>query len=383
MGASLGLAGLTGCTRQPTEFICPYVDPPEDAIPGRPLFFATAVPVDGIAEGVIVETHLGRPTKVEGNPAHPASLGSTSVLSQASVLDLYDPDRAQRNHSSGTSAQTGIDFLDAACRRLSRCAREGARASHSHANRLLAQLWARRLEPCRAAAARRNGTNTIRCGRHSARAGAQLAFGRDRQHVLPAGCARMLSSRSTPIFSPAAQASTRLARDFAGAAPARRSPGHEPALRGGKHVTSDRRQGRSSTSAALPEWSRLRATLAAAVGVQACCSSRQQQRTTEWIAALSRDLMAHRGASAMIPGEHQSPAVHALAHAMNAALGNVGKTVVYTEPLETEPVDQIASLRDLIERHAMPETVELLLILGGNPAYDAPADLGFRAPCAR
>ena len=95
MGASLGLAGLTGCTRQPTEFIVPYTDPPEHAIPGRPTYFATAVPLNGIAQGVIVETHLGRPTKMEGNPDHPGSLGATSVLTQASVLDLYDPDRAR------------------------------------------------------------------------------------------------------------------------------------------------------------------------------------------------------------------------------------------------------------------------------------------------
>ena len=94
-GASLALAGTAACTRQPPEFIYPYVDPPEEAIPGKPVFFATAAPMNGIAEGVLVETHLGRPTKVEGNPAHPGSLGATSVHSQASVLNLYDPDRAR------------------------------------------------------------------------------------------------------------------------------------------------------------------------------------------------------------------------------------------------------------------------------------------------
>src|SRR5947209_9948206 len=94
--ASLGLAGLTACTRQPIERIMPYVDPPENAVPGTPLYFATAVPVAGVAQGVIVESHLGRPTKVEGNPEHPASLGASSVQAQASVLDLYDPDRAQQ-----------------------------------------------------------------------------------------------------------------------------------------------------------------------------------------------------------------------------------------------------------------------------------------------
>src|SRR6185295_8831838 len=95
MGASLALAGLTGCTRQPEEKIVPYVKPPEEIVPGRPLFFATAVSDGGYAKGVLVESHMGRPTKIEGNPDHPASLGATDVFGQASVLDLYDPDRAQ------------------------------------------------------------------------------------------------------------------------------------------------------------------------------------------------------------------------------------------------------------------------------------------------
>ena len=95
MAGSMALAGLAGCTRQPTETILPYVDPPENVIPGKPKFYATAAPVNGIAEGVLVESHTGRPTKVEGNPDHPASLGATSVHSQACLMDLYDPDRSK------------------------------------------------------------------------------------------------------------------------------------------------------------------------------------------------------------------------------------------------------------------------------------------------
>ncbi len=95
MGASLALAGLTGCTRQPEETIVPYVRPPEEVIPGRPLFFATAVVDGGYARGVLVESHMGRPTKVEGNPEHPMSLGATDAAAQAAILELYDPDRSQ------------------------------------------------------------------------------------------------------------------------------------------------------------------------------------------------------------------------------------------------------------------------------------------------
>src|SRR5918994_876637 len=95
MSASLALAGVGACTKQPPEDIVPYVRQPEDIVPGRPLFFASAIPMSGIAQPVLVESHMGRPTKIEGNPDHPASLGATDAITQAAVLDLYDPDRAQ------------------------------------------------------------------------------------------------------------------------------------------------------------------------------------------------------------------------------------------------------------------------------------------------
>jgi MoCo/4Fe-4S cofactor protein with predicted Tat translocation signal len=94
MSASIALAGATACTRQPDELIVPYVRQPENLVPGRAMFFATAMPMSGSALGVIAESHEGRPTKIEGNPDHPASLGATDAYAQASVLQLYDPDRS-------------------------------------------------------------------------------------------------------------------------------------------------------------------------------------------------------------------------------------------------------------------------------------------------
>src|SRR5579859_2611175 len=95
MGASLGLAGMTGCVRLPLEPIVPYVRQPEEVIPGRPTFYATATTLGGYASPVLVESHLGRPTKIEGNNLHPASLGGTDIFAQASILGMYDPDRSQ------------------------------------------------------------------------------------------------------------------------------------------------------------------------------------------------------------------------------------------------------------------------------------------------
>src|SRR5215831_4239435 len=110
MGASLALGGLAACTRQPTEHIMPYVRQPEELIPGRPLFFASATTLNGVANGVLVESHEGRPTKMEGNPQHPATLGACDSFSQASVLQLYDPDRSQTATFEGEVRSWG-DFF--------------------------------------------------------------------------------------------------------------------------------------------------------------------------------------------------------------------------------------------------------------------------------
>ena len=114
MGASLALAGINGCSVKPapTTEIVPYVKQPEMIVPGKPLFYATAMTLDGAATGLLVETHLGRPTKIEGNPDHPASRGATSPLHQAAVLDLYDPDRSQTVRYRGQT-RTWSDAFEA------------------------------------------------------------------------------------------------------------------------------------------------------------------------------------------------------------------------------------------------------------------------------
>src|SRR5215469_4306498 len=108
-GASLALAGLAGCTKQPLEQILPYVRQPEELIPGKPVFYATAMPFAGYGIPLLVESHEYRPTKVEGNPQHAASLGATDLLAQASILDLYDPDRSNVITHLGEAA-TWADF---------------------------------------------------------------------------------------------------------------------------------------------------------------------------------------------------------------------------------------------------------------------------------
>src|SRR5437868_10582992 len=112
MSASLALAGMTACTKQPLEPIVPYVRQPEDEIPGRPIFYATAFELSGYATPVLVESHMFRPTKIEGNPQHPVSQGGTDIYAQASILDMYDPDRSQTITYLGETRTWGA-FLEA------------------------------------------------------------------------------------------------------------------------------------------------------------------------------------------------------------------------------------------------------------------------------
>src|SRR5690349_7153189 len=111
MSASVAMAGLTAC-RQPADAIVPYVNQPENLVPGKPLFFASAMALGGVATGVLVESHMNRPTKIEGNPEHPSSLGASDAFMQASVLGLYDPDRSQVIRKLGNTATWG-DFIGA------------------------------------------------------------------------------------------------------------------------------------------------------------------------------------------------------------------------------------------------------------------------------
>src|SRR5881398_2459760 len=113
MAASLAFAGLSGCGRTPEQYVVPYVKHPEGMVLGKPQFYATAMPLGADAIGLLVESHEGRPTKIEGNPDHPSSLGATNVFAQASILNLYDPDRAQTVTKAG-EIQTWSQFLDAA-----------------------------------------------------------------------------------------------------------------------------------------------------------------------------------------------------------------------------------------------------------------------------
>jgi molybdopterin-containing oxidoreductase family iron-sulfur binding subunit len=377
MGASLAMAGVA-CTRQPLETIVPYVQQPEEIVPGRPLTYATAMPLGGYGFGVLAEAHMGRPTKIEGNPDHPASLGATSAFMQASVLSLYDPDRAQTVRHLGEIRPWG-DFLEAL-----RAAIEAQRPERGAGLRLLTRTVT---SPTLAAAiaALRESLPEMRWHQHeaasrdAARAGARLAFGVPVETRYRLEQADVILALDADLLG-AGPGHLRYAREFS----RRRRVDGGGATRNRLYVVESMP---TSTGAMADHRLPLRSSdveafaeaVAAAVGASA---RGEGGGPRDWIAAAARDLRNHRGRSAVVAGDGQPPRVHALAHAINEALGNAGRTVVHTDAVEAEPVDQIGSIRDLV-RDMSDGRVRLLVILGGDPAFDAPADLGFAAAMDR
>ena len=376
MAASAAMAGLSACTKLPTERIVPYVKPPEEIIPGKPLFYATSMPLSGVATGVLVESHMGRPTKVEGNPDHPGSLGGTDVHLQASILGLYDPDRSQTVIHEGRIGGWG-EFLMAMGNARGQLAPKGA------GMRLLTETVTSPTLAAQTQALLKQFPEAKwhqyeACSRDNEREGARLAFGKPVNTVYRIEQADVIVALDSN-FLVAGPGHVRYAREFS-----RRRNIEGPASSLNRLYVFESMP--TSTGAMADHRFPIRATevegfawqLAAAIGVGAAAGSDSatSKATHQWIGAVARDLQRHRGTSLVIAGEEQSPAVHALAHAMNAALGNAGATIYYTEPLEENPVNEIESLRDL-KNDLDAGKVDFLLILGGNPVYDAPADFDF------
>jgi len=380
MGASLALAGLTGCTRMPVTEIVPYVRQPENVVPGRPMFYATAFTLGGYASPILVESHLFRPTKIEGNPEHPASLGGTDVYAQASILDLYDPDRAHNITYMG-DVRSWNAFLEAV--------RGPINVQKSLAGggvRILTQTVS---SPTLAAQIRSYlEANPMAkwhvyepISRDNVIEGAKMAFGEPVETRYDLSKADVIVSLDADFLYAGFPGATRYTRDFA----ARRNPDANmsrlyvvestPSSTGMKadHRVPMRASEIEGIAYALMDSvnGHLNGGVVIA-GLRPPVSPEHQ----EFAGIVAGDLAKHRGSSVVIAGDHQPPAVHALAHAINQKLGNVGSTVFYTDPVDANSVNRNQSLHALVEEMRAGK-VDLLLILGGNPAYDAPAELEF------
>ena len=381
MSASIALAGIGACTKQPPEKIVPYVRQPEELVPGRPLFFASAIPFSGIAQPVLVESHMGRPTKIEGNPDHPASLGATDAITQAVILSLYDPDRAQTVTYRGEVRpwSTFVGALQAAA--LQQKVRQGVGLrflTGPITSPSLAELMATVLRDYPKAQWHQYDP-VGRDGARQASPANDAIYHFDKADVIVTLDADVLSCGPGAV---------RYARDFADRR--RVTDEHKAmnrlyAIESTLSLTGTKADHRLSMRAGDVE--SFARQLAGAVGASAAAAGSSGGRTPtgdelKWVSAIAKDLQAHRGRALIVAGDYQPQSVHALAQAMNQALGNVGVTVTYAPAIEARPVDQHASLTQLASAMDAGQ-VELLIILGGNPVFTAPADVRFTEKLAK
>src|SRR6266852_2895498 len=377
--ASLAFAGLSGCGREPEQTIVPYIKQPDGMTLGRPLFYATAMPFGADAIGLLVESHEGRPTHVAGNPDHPSSLGSTDVIAQASVLNLYDPDRAQTVTNLG-EIRTWSAFMEAA-----QAAGTVFRSVNGEGFRILtgtitSPTLAGQIQSLLKLYPQAKWHQWEPAGSDGTREGAKLAFGRNVNTVYRPENAEVILS---------------LDSDFLAS-----GPGHIRYMKEfyrrrklDQFVEADRlglemnrlyvvEPTPSVTGATADHRLPLRASeveqfaraLAAKLGLGG--GATLAPAAERWLEAVAKDLQKYRRNSLVVAGEQQPAEVHALVHAINAALGGVGITLYYTEPVEARPVNYVESLRELCT-DIDASKVDTLLILGVNPVYTAPHDFDF------
>ncbi|HEY8458840.1 MAG TPA: TAT-variant-translocated molybdopterin oxidoreductase, partial [Blastocatellia bacterium] len=343
MGASLALAGLTACTRQPSELIVPYVYPEREITLGVPLYFATAMPISGAAEGLLVESHEGRPTKIEGNPTHPASLGATSLFAQASALTLYNPDRA-RTITNIEEISSWDEFVMEIRRLLAAKSGAGGAGLRILTETISSPTLANQLKTllARFPAAKWHQYEPV--NQDNALAGAQMAFGQPVNAIYRFENADVILALDSDFLT-CGPASVRYAREFAGR---RRLLNGDRQMNRLYVVESSMTNTGAVADHRLPlrpsEIEDFARAVAARIGMQ---SGAAQSKWQSWIDPIARDLQQHRGRSLVIAGDSQPPAVHALAAAMNQALGAAGNAVVYTAPIETNLVGQTQSLSEL------------------------------------
>jgi MoCo/4Fe-4S cofactor protein with predicted Tat translocation signal len=374
MAASLSLAGLAGCTRPPAETIVPYVQAPEELVPGKPLFFATALPRPGGAIGLLVESHMGRPTKIEGNPEHPASRGATDAQAQASILTMYDPDRSQTILRRGL-IDTWDHFLANLEKQLEPLRANGGGGLRILTETVLSPTLGAQLEALLKQLPQARWHQYQPLNNDNVYAGAEAAFGQAVEPIYLFDQANVVVSLDAD-FLLTMPGAVRNARDFM------------QRRRGTGEVTNQNRlyvaESTPTITGAvadhrLPLGPQAIERLARAIleGLRENGSSTSVPGVSEqWLAAVISDLQANRGASLVLAGPQQPPAVHALAHAINNALGNAATTVTYVEPIAARVDNHRQSLTELVEAMRGGE-VELLVILGGNPVYNTPGELDF------
>ena len=395
-GATAAAVGLSGCLRRPAEHILPYSQAPEYIVPGVPLHYATAVSHHGEAIGLLVETHEGRPTKVEGNPEHPQSLGGTDAQLQADIIQLYDPERTSKllhKTEGGREEASWSDFQAFWRAQAERLGAGGGLAILSERSDSPSFARARAALAARMPSARVFTWSPVSAA--NAEEGARLAFGEPVGMQIDYARARRVLSIDCDFLGnePGAVRNQRRWAEQRRLRSPQPDMGRLYVVEGTLSVTGINADNRLRLAPSRIEayLRALAAQLARTEGVTlspaiagALRAGEVEGVPAEWIEQVAADLAQHRGASVVCVGSSQPARVHALAHAINAALGNLGPVVQFfgaaPGPTEgTEPPPGIGELAAAIGEGQ----VDTLVILGGNPAFDAPADLDFAAALER
>ena len=383
MGASLGLAGLSACTKQPEERILPYAKNPESTTPGVPLYFATAMPWARGSIGLLVENHQGRPTKIEGNDQHPSSLGSTDAFAQAAVLELYDPDRSTTIQKRGRQESYDGFLTDLRAALNVQAAKQGAGLALVLPT-IVSPTLARQMREAREMFPRARIVQWDAIHRDEARAGAIAAFGRDATPAWDFEKAKVVLALDSDFLGGGPE-SVRATRQFTKQRKVRKDQTamnrlyvveSAPTVTG---MMADHRLPVRSSD--VEDFAR---QLARRLGLDVRASDRSTPQRDSWIAAVAKDLQANAGASIVTVGDWQPAAVHHIVAAINDKLGNVGKTLRYLPPVDCLPAEkgQVEGLRDLVA-DMIGGQIEVLVLLSVNPVYDAPTDFGFAAAMAK
>ncbi len=375
MGASLALAGLSGCVIQPNEQIVPYVkNPAEGQLPGKPLFVATAMSLGGVATGLLAKAYEGRPVKIEGNPDHPGSKGATDVLAQASILGMYDPDRSQEVTYRGMS-KTWEAFMGELRAAVEENRKDGGAGVRFLTETVTSPTLIDQFSKVKAELPNSKWVQYEPINQDNAMAGARMAFGSPVQTIYKFDKAERVLSLDADIFS---GFNVGYIKDYSKGrafSEEKKEISRLYCVESTVSLTGAKADHRLAVKPS--QMSEVAKAIAAAVGVSGATSTYKENAA--WIAGLAKDLMAFKGKSLVVAGNNQSPVVHALAHAMNAALGNAGETAVYAEPMSPGSDKlQIEQLRELIG-DIDAGRVRMLVILGGNPVYNTPSDLRLNA----
>ena len=390
MGASMSLAGLDAC-RWREDKILPLSRRPEGTIPGSSRYFATAMELNGNAVGLYASSYDGRPIKIEGNPLHPDSLGAASAFHQASVLGLYDPDRSDSVCTRAGGARKASSWAE-----FEKSLGELLASARTNGGAGLRVLSERSSSPTLAEQKRRllgvfpqaKWVTYEPTASDGPRAGSVLSFGKAYRTHYAFEAARVVVTLDADVVHPNFPAGLSNARALGHArAPESGEMSRVYAIESAVTLTggvSDHRLALKSTLI-KPVAAYLDALLSAKASALPELGAAQDKPAAEFLKdakvskfldAVAADLLANIGKSVVAVGPHQPAEVHALAHRLNALLGNVGRTVFYTEDTTAEAQSDALSLKALTDELNAGK-VDTLLVLGGNPVFNAPADFGF------